>query len=142
MTNRTTYQQEYYQRNKEHIRELTKGYRLANPERYRAYDKKCRDKYRNERREYEKLRKRRVKLEVVTHYGNGTAQCVVCGEDRLPCLTLDHVNNDGAQHRRDTGLTGGSAMYLWVKRKGFPKIFQTLCMNCQGMKHYYEKERT
>jgi hypothetical protein len=41
-------------------------------------------------------------------------------------LTLDHVHNDGAQHRKLIG-GGGHRTYSWVRKNGYPDGFQTLC---------------
>ena len=53
-------------------------------------------------------------------------------------LTLDHVHNDGAAHRRALGKRGigGAAMYRILKNQGFPPGFQILCFNCNWGKHH------
>lgn len=78
-------------------------------------------------------RQRRIKVrdEAMNHYGGFICAC--CGETEPKFLSLDHMNNDGAEHRR--GITGkrtsaGYHTYLWLKRRGFPPGFQVLCMNC------------
>jgi|SRR6185436_10210013 len=58
--------------------------------------------------------------------------CVCCGEDELVFLTIDHVHNDGATHRREVGL--GDAFFKWLKSHGFPSGFQILCRNCNWAK--------
>ena len=79
-----------------------------------------------------------LKLKVLSHYGpHGTLGC--CGEgctvDDVDMLSLDHVNNDGAEHRRVVGKNKtGEKMYRLVKSEGFPTGFQTLCMNHQTKK--------
>ena len=53
----------------------------------------------------------------------------------IDMLSLDHVNNDGAEHRRKVGKNKtGEKMYRLVKQEGFPEGFQTLCMNHQTKK--------
>jgi hypothetical protein len=42
---------------------------------------------------------------------------------------MDHVENDGAAHRRQIG-DGSDALILWLKKNGFPAGFQVLCANC------------
>lgn len=61
-----------------------------------------------------------------------TLSCSCCSEARLPCLTIDHVNNDGADHRREIG--SGAAIYSWLKKNAYPGGFQTLCWNCNSGK--------
>lgn len=74
--------------------------------------------------------KRRLKEEVLEHYGQA---CVACGERDVDVLTIDHIHNDGAEHRRQAG-DRGSGFYSWLKRHGFPAGFQTLCRNCNAAK--------
>jgi len=81
------------------------------------------------------------KSEILTYYGGGKCVCVICGENRLACLTIDHINNDGAQHRKNLGLVSGKAFYHWLKINNFPEGFQTLCGNCQLIKRAEEYER-
>lgn len=45
-------------------------------------------------------------------------------------LTIDHIDNRGAEHRRTIG-TGGDALVRWLKKNNFPPGFQILCWNCQ-----------
>jgi hypothetical protein len=79
-----------------------------------------------------------LKLEVLSHYGlEGKLQCCwpECCVIDVDMLSLDHVNNDGAQERRNGNRGGaGHPMYARVKRNGFPEEFQTLCHNHQWKK--------
>lgn len=83
----------------------------------------------------------KLKDEVFSAYGK---ECACCGECRIEFLTIDHVNGDGAAHRK---LIGQSTrhIYLWLKKNGFPKHgFRTLCMNCnfsRGVHGYCPHER-
>jgi len=74
----------------------------------------------------------RCKLIVIDHYGN---KCSCCGETYISFLTIDHINNDGAAHRRSLFGTkrkgGGTAFYRWLINNNFPEGFQVLCANCQ-----------
>lgn len=84
-----------------------------------------------------KAKRVRLKQEILEHYGK---TCARCGFDDPRALTLDHVNNDGAQHRktvlkllrpgRKTKLFGHE-FYYCLKREGYPPGLQTLCMNCE-----------
>ena len=72
-----------------------------------------------------------IKREVMNAYGG---RCVCCGESELVFLTIDHIHNDGAIHRREIGATGG--FYFWLKRHGFPRDrFQVCCFNCNRAKY-------
>lgn len=79
------------------------------------------------------------KVIVFDHYGR---ECACCGESMLELLTLDHVNNDGAEQRREwrkekNTAGGGRNFYRWVIKMGFPADLQVLCMNCNAAKHWY-----
>ena len=74
----------------------------------------------------------KLRIEVLTYYGNGKLACVECGEDNIFCLTLDHVNGGGGEHKRRIG--GAVKLYPLLKRQGYPSGYQTLCMNCQWKK--------
>lgn len=68
-----------------------------------------------------------LRNEVIAAYG-GKCQC--CGEKEPMFLTVDHVNNDGAAHKRRIGR-GRRGINAWLKANGFPKKgFRILCYNC------------
>ena len=76
---------------------------------------------------------RKIRHKVLYFYSNGKMECGCCGETENKFLTLDHINNDGAEHRRNTkGHTFG-----WLIRNGMPTGFQVLCMNCNFAKGKY-----
>jgi GrpB-like predicted nucleotidyltransferase (UPF0157 family) len=64
----------------------------------------------------------------------GGPKCVCCGEEGVSFLTLDHVNDDGYNHRKVVG--SGSAFYRWLKRNHYPQDppLQVLCANCNQSK--------
>jgi hypothetical protein len=61
--------------------------------------------------------------------------CACCGETTPEFLEIDHVNNDGAEHRRQIGVRGG--FYGWLKTHRYPPGFQVLCSNCNMAKGRY-----
>ena len=69
---------------------------------------------------------RQNKLIVLDVYGN--SRCVCCGEKEVAFLTIDHINNDGRQHRQQVGA--GSRLYRWLIANNFPDGYQVLCFNC------------
>lgn len=81
-----------------------------------------------------------LRLEVLTHYGNDECRCVQCGESRLACLTIDHIDGHGEEHRRSIGNKRGSNFWKWLKDNEYPKGFQTLCLNCQMVKRVQFRE--
>src|ERR1700686_4807799 len=56
-----------------------------------------------------------LKTEIISNYGG---KCECCGEDHIEFLTIDHINQNGAEDReRITGnkRQGGPVFYLWLK---------------------------
>ena len=84
------------------------------------------------RREYEKAHYARVRVEVFEYYG---LSCACCGETEIAFLTIDHVNGGGNTHRRQIFKGGHGPFYPWLKARGFPEGYQTLCQNCNTAKH-------
>ncbi len=80
----------------------------------------------------------REKQACVGAYG-GCCNC--CGESEIKFLTLDHVANDGASHRRSLSARGDNAgggltMYRLARKEGYPSKYQVLCFNCNlGKQH-------
>ena len=66
----------------------------------------------------------------------GGYKCNCCGETERMFLSIDHVNNDGAEERKSGKYSGsGTAFYTWLRKNNFPSGYQVLCMNCQIGKH-------
>jgi hypothetical protein len=61
-------------------------------------------------------------------------KCVCCGETEPAFLVFDHVNDDGAAHRREIG--GASVLIEWIFRENFPDTIQLLCANCNMAKQF------
>lgn len=97
--------------------------RKENPEKYRELDKNVRNK---------------LRLKVLTEYCEGTPSCTKCGFTDIRALSLDHINGDGAEHRR-SGIFGHK-LYNWAVRNNYPDKLQVLCMNCQFIKRDEENE--
>ena len=93
-----------------------------------------------------KSRERRLKnrIDVLTHYGNGRLACVRCGFADIRALSIDHINgrevNDMVARKRGKKVETTSGRYLRLKKEGYPKGYQTLCMNCQWVKRNERQE--
>jgi hypothetical protein len=91
-------------------------------------------KHRIERAEYSKKYRDKTKLDAMIHYGTDPPSCKCCGTEEIEFLTLDHIDNDGAKHRRaDMSRTRGRDFYSWLKRNSYPTSLrsQVLCWDCQ-----------
>lgn len=69
--------------------------------------------------------------EVILRYGG---RCKCCGNSNQKYLQLDHINNDGATHRRELANGRGGCISTWAYRNGFPDNLQLLCANCHQAK--------
>jgi hypothetical protein len=78
-------------------------------------------------------RRRQAKLRdrVFAAYGGPTCRC--CGESHVEFLEIDHVNDDGRNHRRR--IKAARSLYTWLRANKFPPGFQVLCRNCNMAKH-------
>jgi hypothetical protein len=81
------------------------------------------------RKERGKERDQEIREVVFEHYG----PCTCCKESNIHFLSIDHINNDGAEHRRSIG---GQSLYLWIIRNNFPDDLQSLCYNCNCAKQF------
>ena len=76
----------------------------------------------------------RCRDEVYGAYGGYKCNC--CNETERMFLSIDHMDNNGAEERRSGKYNGGgSAFYNWLRKNNFPEGYQVLCMNCQVGKH-------
>lgn len=143
-----SYKKQYYTSSSDKLKEKAKKYYQLHKE--EAIRKACEwaKVHRDKRREYVHRAKQKLKLEVMSHYSQGKIQCACCGERHQEFLTIDHMNNEGAKHRRSDSEVRNS-FYSWLKKQGFPKGYQVLCFNCNWAKgvfgicpHQIEQSKT
>lgn len=66
----------------------------------------------------------KLKQRIIDEYGG---KCNCCGESEPIFLSIDHIDNNGAAHRREVG----NKIYNWLEKHNYPKgNFQLLCFNC------------
>ena len=110
---RKAYLQNYYRRNSKKIRARTKRWYHANLTRRKRVNKAWRE---------------RLRLDALTRYGG--AICACCEEKNILFLTLDHTNNDGAQHRKTIHQVRVD-IYAWLHKEKYPPLaLRVLCFNC------------
>lgn len=83
--------------------------------------------------EYLRSRHKQLRKESINAYGGF---CVCCKESTPEFLHLDHVNNDGANHRREVG-GGADKMLSWAKKNNWPNTLQLKCHNCGMAEGFY-----
>jgi len=80
------------------------------------------EKYRETKRQQSKRKYSVARDQVIAHYG---AKCKYCGS--LTNLQIDHVEGDGALHRKKVHSDKLSQVIIDL---GFPDTFQILCKQC------------
>lgn len=98
---------------------------------------------------YERGRRHLLKTKIECFEAYGGVICNCCGETHLAFLTLDHINDNGTQHRKQISaeleaknpgkkfpyrLIAGITMYKYLRDLGYPSGFQVLCSNCNHAK--------
>ena len=143
------YGREWHRKNPEKSKAAGKKYYSTHKEKRATYLKKWiasnRERYLKQQKQYNadnskiKLEKRLEKrLQVLSHYsGGGKPICLRCKEKEFAFLTIDHI--DGVKH--DDGR-GGFALINYLIKHDFPEGYQTLCGNCNWLKHFEFKERS
>lgn len=110
-----------------------------NPDKHHAIQRRVYQKRKRENpnydSEYRKRVLREVKETVFSHYGG----CACCGEDTFEFLSIDHINGDGAKHRKPTKKSSMRTynVYKDIIDSGFPSTIQVLCFNCHFSKDFY-----
>ena len=142
------YEREWQRKNPEKLKAADKKYYHSHKEKRAAALKKWifnnREKYLESQIQYNldnskiKLEKRLEKrVAVLSHYsGGGDPICLKCNEKEFAFLTVDHV--DGV--KRNDGRAGFTLIGYLIKND-FPEGYQTLCGNCNWLKHIEENKK-
>jgi hypothetical protein len=98
---------------------------------YRTY--RLKDSWKQYQKQYNLKHYRYIKKFVIDEYGK---VCAICGEKNFDRLSIDHINNDGGEHRKSIGIKcGGLNFYLWLIKNDYPVGYQTLCISCNSRKN-------
>jgi hypothetical protein len=138
--------QRYRDRDPERHRRRMQEWREANRERAREHAREWRNRKlakatpeeeaRIRQAERDKTNRNNARTRDAVFAAYGGYICVCCGETEPKFLSIDHINNDGAEERRSGAYaSSGSAFYTWLRKNAFPAGYQVLCMNCQVGKH-------
>jgi len=61
--------------------------------------------------------------------------CACCEMEDWSVLTVDHVNDDGKDHRKKNFR--GAKLYKEMLKEYRPDLYQILCHNCNRLKEFY-----
>lgn len=79
-----------------------------------------------------------MRLAALVAYSQDPPACACCGETRYEFLALDHINGNGAAHRREIKMKGsGIQFYRWLRVNSYPVGLRVLCHNCNLSKGFY-----
>ncbi len=115
---------DYCARNREARRKLNNEWISKNREKYNRSKHKFRLK---------------VKVTVMAMYAS-PIRCVSCGFNDIDGLTLDHIHDNGADHRKALKLShrgasvSGGRIYEYIYKHGKIDGMQVLCANCNLIK--------
>ena len=121
-----------YNKNPDKFRNRSNEWHKKNPEWAKKHYLENKEKL----LEYGRNQARNRRIEVLTHYSNGTPKCKCCGEDTYEFLSIDHIDGGGGKHRKEIR---GNNFYNWIIKNSFPVGYQVLCHNCNQAKGLYGK---
>lgn len=129
----------YQEKTREHQIKRCRTYYAKNRDRLLKNQKLAEHRKLMENPDYYRDLYRKNRKEVLDAYGG---KCTCCGETHYEFLAIDHINNDGKQHRLemkgDSPHDGsGDNIIRYLRRNKFPPGFQILCHNCNQAKGFY-----
>lgn len=127
--NRRASKLRWYYKNSKSENKRSKQWRKDNIEQARATQRKWYSENMEHVRKRERDYNARIKLQVLKEYCEGDIKCLCCGEVHIIMLSIDHINRDGAAHRRVIGR-GSGRLYAWLRKNNYPPGFRVLCINC------------
>lgn len=131
-------------------REKKQRYRLKNKDKIRLqtadYRLRAKDKIKEKNNIYNAKNRKVIcakasvvragdRMVCLVHYSGWPPHCACCGELNTEFLAIDHINGDGAAHRRRFGR--GNSIYRWLINNRFPSSFRILCHNCNMSRGTY-----
>lgn len=126
VTDRKRYFKQYQKENRKHINSYMRKYRANHPE----YVKK--DSKRDRQNRIDR------KLKCFSQYSGSSPPKCKCGFENIRALTIDRIDGN---HKETTKLYGDD-LYRFLIETAYPEGWQVLCMNCQWLKRYDNKELT
>jgi len=81
------------------------------------------------------IRRSKLKVKIFSHYGS---KCKCCGQSEIDVLTINHINNNGAEHRKEIKLSCVDKFYYWIIKNNFPDDLQVLCWNCNLGRQFHD----
>ena len=114
-------------RRKSRVQIPSRGPKLVYQARWRSHN-------RQKLRDASRARRQRFKNEALARYGKACG----CGFSDSRALQIDHIAENGAAERKNLGGQNfsGWRFYEWLKKRGWPDGYQTMCANCNLIKYF------
>jgi len=136
--NKKEYQKKWRKKNPEKMRKSSRKYYWKNPEKIREKSRKYYWEHREHRAKALKKRRRKKRLKALIYYGGNPPKCAHCGFNKIECLDIDHIDNDGKDYKKNRS---GTRLINWIIKNNHPDIFQILCKNCNWLKYIKSKTK-
>jgi hypothetical protein len=108
---------------------------LKNKDDKAAYMREYYSRNRKKLDEYSNNWRMTKRLEFIVTAGG---KCICCGETDPIVLDFDHINDDGAEHRKETKRA--NIVNIFSKEGVDISKFQLLCKNCNWRKEYTRRQ--
>ena len=129
---------EYHQLHKEECNKNNREHYYNHKEEYQAHNKKWIQEHPGYNRK--KLRAHKIQaLEEIAKHHNTEVKCWKCGEKRLWVLTISHVNQDGAEERKQHGKDSTRLYRRILSKERTCEDLQIECWNCNCCLGCYNK---
>lgn len=127
----------YYQQHAGELKAYQHRYREEHKAELLAWHKEYYRKHRVSSLAYNRERHKLLKTKVLSHYSVAEyPACVHCGIGDIEVLCIDHIDGNGAEHRRR--IKSGTPFYQWLVKNQYPEGYQILCWNCNHKKRLRE----
>lgn len=132
------------EKQREYQRNFQRKWRAKNPDKIRKIQRKTDflrrwDPNRIAQSKKAKYRQHhRNKIKVMEMYGK---ECCLCGIDKYETLCVDHIKNNGAEHRRSVDFKKRNRGGMWgilAKTEYRPDLYRILCHNCNMAREKYK----
>jgi hypothetical protein len=137
----TRYQRRWREQNHERYRERKRKWIEENRDKVRGYGRKYYNL--NKEKEITRIvignlnRYRKMRLDAILHYGGDPPKCFCCGEQEYQFLTIHHLENNAAAHRREMKGKYYWGIYEFLKRSNYPGGYGVACYNCNSAIGHY-----
>lgn len=111
--------------------------RYRNSEKGKKYRKEYYENTKIEKARKTKIRRQKLRLQILETISS-IPKCKQCDIDDIRVLTIDHINNDGAQERKTVSDVAYYIKILKMEENDIKKQYQVLCRNCNWIKRLDE----